>query len=158
MMTTQTTKTCKRCGAVKPLDGFYLMASCPGGYRPTCRACCNVDQREKHTKPEVKAKRLAATRTWTAANAERSRLSHENSRLKRAYGISLEDYTAMLLKQGGVCAICEGACTSGRLSVDHCHNTGRVRGLLCRTCNTAIGLLDDSPTLVAVALKYLGGV
>jgi hypothetical protein len=62
----------------------------------------------------------------------------------------------MLEQQNGVCAICHGNCTTWKaLSVDHDHRTGKVRGLLCQTCNTGIGALDDSPDLLRRALEYL---
>ena len=72
------------------------------------------------------------------------------------YGITLEQYNDMLQKQRGVCAICESACPSGRsLAVDHDHNTGRVRALLCAPCNTAIGKLRDDPALIRRAADYV---
>jgi hypothetical protein len=59
-------------------------------------------------------------------------------------------------EQGGVCAICEQPCRTGkRLAVDHDHQTGHVRGLLCRTCNSGIGLLNDDPDLLRKAADYI---
>lgn len=76
-------------------------------------------------------------------------------RLKTRYGISREQYEAMLEAQDGVCAICKGSCkTDERLSVDHSHETGKVRGLLCRSCNMRIGVLEQSEW-VESAKKYL---
>lgn len=63
--------------------------------------------------------------------------------LKRKYGITLAEYDQMLEEQHGVCAICGGADPSGRrLAVDHDHETGKVRGLLCTSCNTRLGFLE----------------
>ena len=76
------------------------------------------------------------------------------SSLKNAYGISLEDYARLLVRQGGVCAICLKA-PAERLCVDHCHATGKVRGLLCRTCNVGLGCYRDDPSLVTAAAAYL---
>lgn len=60
--------------------------------------------------------------------------------LRREYGITLEQYLAMLAAQGGTCAICETAPTEKKhLHVDHCHESGRVRALLCGACNTQLG-------------------
>lgn len=72
------------------------------------------------------------------------------------YGITGDEYNAMLAQQNGCCAICQTPPTeSRRLCVDHCHTTGAVRGLLCDRCNVGIGKFNDDPALVAVALEYL---
>lgn len=82
-------------------------------------------------------------------------------RLKTNYGLSVQDYAKMFNSQNGVCKICKKPETTIiknariSLSVDHCHKTGKVRGLLCRHCNNAIGLLWDDPKLLKSALKYL---
>jgi len=79
-----------------------------------------------------------------------------NSRLKSQYGLSLAEYQELLESQGGVCKICKQPCNSGkRLAVDHCHLTGKIRGLLCTCCNTGIGKFRDSPELLLAAVEYL---
>jgi hypothetical protein len=75
--------------------------------------------------------------------------------LKRNYGITYDDYVQMLKAQNGVCAICGKAEEKKRLAVDHCHNTGKIRGLLCGMCNTAIGKLNDDVQLLRKAIQYL---
>lgn len=81
--------------------------------------------------------------------------------LKHAYGILPEQYDQMSLDQGGVCAICrkpETATFKGhtkRLSVDHDHGTGRVRGLLCTACNTLLGHARDNVEVLREAIVYL---
>ena len=77
-------------------------------------------------------------------------------RLKSLYGISSDDYDRLFAHQRGACAIC-GKRSAKTLCVDHCHATGKVRGLLCQRCNLALGHLNDSPTLVSAALAYLTG-
>jgi len=87
------------------------------------------------------------------------------SKLKRLYGITVDDYYAMLEQQGGGCAICEAKIPgmrhykrNGRIEmfhVDHCHSTGKVRGLLCGACNRAIGYLRDDPILALRVSQYL---
>src|SRR6185369_3832400 len=76
------------------------------------------------------------------------------SSIKHNYGILPEHYQAMLEYQGGVCAICRNAPTE-HLCVDHCHDTGRIRGLLCRKCNTGLGCYEDDAELMDMAIKYL---
>lgn len=79
-----------------------------------------------------------------------------NMKLRSQYGIGISDYSRMLVQQDGRCAICRGEPNGqGDLHVDHCHETGRVRGLLCANCNLGIGNLRDSPTIVLAAHAYL---
>ena len=83
--------------------------------------------------------------------------SRDDQRLYTMYGIMVEDYETMRSEQKGCCAICgkhESKCTK-RLHIDHCHATGKVRGLLCGSCNTAIGLLGDDIERLKYAIRYL---
>jgi hypothetical protein len=81
--------------------------------------------------------------------------------LRRTYGITLEWYREQLSKQGNVCAICKQLETTvirGKviaMSVDHDHNTGRARGLLCTSCNRGLGLFRDSEDILQAAIQYL---
>jgi len=78
--------------------------------------------------------------------------------MKNNYGLDFDEYNKLLEKQNGACAICGSLPPNThkkRLSIDHCHTTGRVRGLLCDSCNTALGLLKDSPDLMLKAISYL---
>lgn len=77
-----------------------------------------------------------------------------NSHLKNRYGIDTDEFDRIRDAQGGACAVC-GVRPTGNLCVDHCHATGRVRGLLCHHCNKAIGLLRDSPEACRRAAEYL---
>lgn len=77
--------------------------------------------------------------------------------MKSKYGITMAEFDAMLEQQGGVCAICQGQPNGPgkRFHIDHCHNSSKVRGLLCGKCNTAIGLLGDDPERAESAAAYL---
>lgn len=129
-------------------------------------------QREYEKRPERKRK-MEEYRS-DPDNKERSRESGrkyrkrnprvcKNAHLKRKYGITIEDYDKMLEDQGGVCKICSNPETEvdkkkGKLkdlAVDHCHITGKVRGLLCGRCNKALGKFKDDPELIRSALNYL---
>ena len=68
------------------------------------------------------------------------------------YGLTVEQYEAMEDEIDGMCPICS---VSQRLVVDHCHDTGKVRGLICRKCNSALGMLSDSPTRMLRAAEYI---
>ena len=81
----------------------------------------------------------------------------KKANLKSRYNITLETYNNMLLSQDNKCKICGTIeCKTGRaLSVDHCHNTSKIRGLLCANCNTALGLMGDDVVRMRKAIKYL---
>lgn len=84
-------------------------------------------------------------------------------KLRSQYGISLDEYAAQLAKQEGKCALCGSTEAKGRwgvFNVDHCHETGALRGLLCNDCNTGLGKLGDTVESLARATAYLanGGV
>lgn len=81
------------------------------------------------------------------------RIGRRHDRRKK-YGLTPEDFEAMWTAQGGRCALCREVPT-GRVAVDHCHSTGRVRGILCTRCNVGIGNLRDDPDLLQRALDYL---
>lgn len=98
-----------------------------------------------------------AQRTYRKLRAE----AFKGYELKRLFGLSLEEYDDMHARQGGRCAICnqhEGREIRGRLlslAVDHCHKSGKVRGLLCMDCNRGLGLFRDSPEALTAAIAYL---
>lgn len=101
-----------------------------------------------------KEKLNAYCRKYRLDNPGKRRENH----LMGKYGISTDDYDRMLLEQGGRCAICGGTEPGGKkgyLGVDHDHDTGKIRGLLCADCNAGIGRLGDSPSTVRSALIYL---
>lgn len=78
------------------------------------------------------------------------------SNLRRHYGIKISEYDKILKRQNGKCVICEGEPGLRRLHVDHDHMTGKVRGLLCHSCNTAIGLLKENNKIIIKIGEYLG--
>jgi hypothetical protein len=79
-----------------------------------------------------------------------------NLRLKWTYGISIEEYNEMFLKQNGLCAICKRTdIEQKRLAVDHCHKTGKIRELLCSKCNKGLGHFDDNLIYLKEAVEYL---
>jgi hypothetical protein len=98
---------------------------------------------------------------YAKASRDRNRESIRESKYKTQYGISLADYDRMLSEQRGVCRICGVHPRHGRnngrgnLAVDHCHKTGKVRGLLCGRCNTGLGLYEDEPDFLKSAIHYL---
>ena len=124
--------------------------------------------------PEARERNRLRNIKWRKENPQgylqaAAKYRHENPeklseyRLKTRYNITSEKYTEMLISQGGVCAICEQKetvqhNTSNRvqkLAVDHCHVTGKVRGLLCQDCNRGIAKFHDDTKILENAIKYL---
>lgn len=105
----------------------------------------------------------AYQREWCREDRKRNPDKYKDKMLKRSYGIDLDEYNEMLEQQGHVCAICKCEETALNpntgnprdMAVDHCHRSGKVRGVLCTACNTAIGLLKDDKLVVYMAYGYL---
>jgi len=85
----------------------------------------------------------------------RARRSKHNTHLKKAYGITIENYDSILESQGGRCAICKGGTSKRHFAVDHNHRNGNVRGLLCARCNTGLARFMDSITTIRRAVRYM---
>lgn len=88
---------------------------------------------------------------------EKNKDRHKDKMLMRNYGISLDEYKKMLSEQNGKCYICEKHHSSQKksLSVDHCHETGTVRKLLCSNCNTSLGLLKEDMNRIKKLINYI---
>lgn len=97
-----------------------------------------------------------ADKRYREKNKEKTRLRMQRQRLKM-YGLTPETLKAMHEKQGKLCAICSKD-ISEKFHVDHCHETGRVRGLLCTACNMGLGLFKDDSALLRKAIDYLHGI
>ena len=99
-------------------------------------------------------KALAQMAEWRASNFERHADARHRSKLK-AYGLTPEEYRTLLERQGGACAICGDDAPRRTFHLDHDHETGRVRGILCNSCNRGIGLLKDDVAVLRSAVAYL---
>src|SRR5208282_4721367 len=128
-------KTCRKGHAMEG-DNLYVS---PKGARH-CRRCL-ADYRKEH--PTSAVKNTAATQRWKAKNKERLRLYQRNYDLKTNFGVTLDWHDAKRQEQNNQCAICKRLMDVPR--VDHDHETGEVRDLLCANCNCGIGFLQDSP-------------
>lgn len=127
-------RLCKVCDEIKPIESFRVV----GGYRKhKCKDCLNVYRRSQYECGETE-------------------LSIRARKLIRDYGITIEEYEEMCILQNHVCAICKQTCvTENRLSIDHCHKTGKIRGLQSNSCNNGIGRFRDNPDLLIAAATYL---
>ncbi len=154
------TKTCTYCGLVLPATTEYFYRSkkfihCNDGLVYICKKCDKL--KSDAYRKKYKEKVSASKKRYYNLNKDKIR-SHM---LLKLYGIDSEEYDKLLHSQNGVCAICKQPETHklrGKvppLSVDHNHDTGKIRGLLCNTCNRAIGLFRDDPKLLKTAAWYI---
>jgi hypothetical protein len=115
-----------------------------------------VDRKERYARDaDYRARESARHRAYRQAHRHELSVGRQGRNLKHRYGISREDYAALLARQGGVCAICAKP-PEKTLCVDHCHATGKVRGLLCRQCNFGLGCYGEDQAALIAALAYLG--
>lgn len=141
---------CRKCGDdLTPGGNWGSTAAKKHDY--ICRGCVSDAGRAYYRANREHV--LTAVKTYRDAHKEQL----ANYRLQYHYGITAAKYNAMLEVQGGCCAICGKTPEENerKLSVDHDHATGEVRGLLCSNCNRGIGLLQDSPELCELAVLYL---
>lgn len=135
------TKQCSGCHIIKHKEEFHKDKKGPLGRTYYCKKCAN----EKG-------------RVWHNANKhkESTIISRRNRYLKFTYGITLEHYEELLRQQGGRCAICAVKLQSGGHShVDHCHNKGEVRAILCTNCNRGLGHFQENPEFLERAATYI---
>lgn len=136
-------KTCCTCKEELPLSAFNKSKANKDGHMYMCRECG-----KKKSKDRYYANREDILFDLKGTHRERH--------LQQKYGISEQEYDKLLTKQNGVCAICERKCTKQKnLCVDHDHETGKVRGLLCDNCNVGLGRFKDSLKLLLKAAEYL---
>ena len=136
-------KTCSRCKKLRPDSQFWIERR-RGRLGSRCKDCTREVSREWRAKnPEFEKRRYAAIK-------EKTRERH----LVRKYGVDLAEYERMLKEQCGACAIC-GKRQTRSFDVDHCHETGKVRGLLCTSCNRLLGHSGDNPKNLIAATAYL---
>ena len=135
---------CTKCGEYKETEEFLWYENkyqARGGYHYNCKACLKVYADAKRALNKELPDQTKVRRGY---------------HIKSKYGLSMESYESMLTEQADSCAICKDSFTESKLPrVDHNHRTGRVRGLLCHSCNTAIGHLKDDPTILKAAIEYM---
>lgn len=172
-------KTCSRCSTDKPVSEFSRQKQSKDGLQAWCNDCVAIYRREWFARnPERKKaysakinevsklkyatdetyrqkKKEIAARVRARASKETKALWSRRSRLKREYGLTIEDFNRRAAIQNNRCACCNQECK--QLLVDHDHQTGAIRGLLCPSCNVGIGLLGDDVNGLQRAISYLQG-
>lgn len=129
-------KQCTKCKEVKDLDSFGNRSASKDGKRYQCKQCDSKRHKERYANDIEYRERIM----------ERTRKRD----IEKQFNISVEEYNEYMTD--AECSICE---SKERLVLDHCHNSGKIRGVLCHNCNVGIGNLRDSPQIVARALYYL---
>jgi len=146
LQSVQTEKKCTLCGEIKAAVEFYPHSQKPHLLHSWCKKCTNKKavEHRKNNPLTVAARKQQALQTY--------------------YGISWEEYKALMENQGGRCAICgiefdltpgKGKIGNNKPCIDHCHTTGTIRGILCGHCNKGLGFFTDSRTKLYNALRYL---
>ena len=130
-------KICSLCKKEKDLEEFYIDRRSPSGKASRCKECSKKESKR-----------------WYQISDKYKQIIR-NSGLKHRFGIDSEDYFNMLEEQNGVCAICRQKPEGKYLHVDHNHETGEIRGLLCKTCNHGLGNFKDNKTYLKNAIEYL---
>lgn len=172
-------KQCSNCLETLPTSSFYREKRSTTGLTSRCKPCSRQivsdwqkDNRERKNARtriwwlDTAEQRHAYQREWAANNSEKLAIYKKswaeanpdkvmNAKLIWNYGITLDEYKELLSSQGGKCAICQSAPLSKNLCVDHNHDTGKVRGLLCDMCNKGLGHFKDNLELLSKAVKYI---
>ena len=133
---------CSTCKEDKDESCFHKAGNKKRGYQFSCISC--------RKKIKDKQKNSMTSEEWY--------LTQRQYWLKSQYGLNLEDYNNLVKEQNHKCAICdtdEVDSFKGLLFVDHCHTTGKIRGLLCHHCNTALGKFKDSESILMKAIEYV---
>jgi len=128
-------KKCSRCKEVKPLSGFSKDKQHWSGHKSACKVCASLDFAE-----------------WKSKNLEKSRRDDRKRHYIRTYDLDPELAEQLVQNRVGECSICGSILP---LVVDHCHTTGKVRGLICSACNRVLGYSKDNIKTLENAILYL---
>jgi hypothetical protein len=144
-MARRETRKCSACGKKLPTTEFYSDPRVKSGLRRRCRKC--------HSRKNYESRKTS--------DARHAQPEYERVARFRKFGLTEDEWQAMRKRQKDRCKICgqrETLKSKGQvknLCIDHCHDTGKVRGLLCNRCNTSIGWFNDDPKLLRSAVAYL---
>lgn len=162
-------RRCSTCRHVGLREVFSRDRACTDGYSNRCLKCdrtAEADRRREHPEKVRQQQRqwaeknptryLAALNLWKARNPNKVKATRRRRAL-RTYGLTVDQYEALVRDQKGLCAICKGPPVGRgkKLHVDHDHTTRQVRALLCSFCNRGLGYFKDDPQLLLLAAQYL---
>lgn len=139
-------RVCRKCHFEKPIADFTVMDRRTGRRKLACKSCEQIRIKAYYdANPEYRERMKARSLAWAKANPERNARHTRTGLLRRQYGLSREQFADLVKSQDNKCALCKTkdhgrkTIAVGHWMVDHNHETGEVRGLLCNACNTAIG-------------------
>jgi hypothetical protein len=146
-------KQCTRCKEIKSIDLFPHISKENRKRRSQCKHCCAELQRKYYSDKPDQYKDYVKKRNYKYQGI------YKRVANLKTFGLTVKDYDEMLIAQNNQCAICGTfKCGSGRrFAIDHCHHTGKIRGLLCLRCNQAIGKFHDNYFLLQQAADYVAG-
>lgn len=133
-------KICGACRKTLLITEFHKDASKRDGLHHNCKPCAKELRRRRESNPAARAIKAEKRRAWGLSNY---------------YGLTSAEYLEMYDAQDGKCAICGYSQDGKWLAVDHCHETGAVRGLLCNDCNLMLGNSGDRPDVLESGAEYL---
>lgn len=154
-------KRCRKCREVLPLGTFGVKQGTADGLQPWCKPCTNermkgYDRASQERDPEKYRERKRAELARFKEKHPELHRAHTRKNNLRKYGLTPEAFDEMLESQEGKCAICKEQLLPGRgQHVDHNHETGAIRGILCNGCNIGLGHFRDDPELLRFAATYL---
>lgn len=172
---------CSKCGIEKPYTDFHVRKDLKSGHSSICKECIKLQKRIRRKEhPEIskeqhriyyqknREKCLLNHRLWKEKNKDycvlknkeryiKNKTNQRDQKLQIAYKITLLEYNELFIIQNGKCAICGKHQTEFKkaMGVDHNHNTGEIRGLLCSCCNRALGLFSDNIERLKSAIRYM---
>lgn len=141
---------CTKCKEFKLVECFAKDSKKVNDLTSQCKQCRNIARKQHYYanhKQEIQRRVV-----YRKNNIEKVKASNRNTKLKKAYGITQEQFLEMSSKQDNKCACCG---QETKLVVDHCHTTKRIRELLCGNCNTALGLLNENLNIVQNLETYI---
>lgn len=171
------TKKCTKCKRILPISSFSKQRGGRDGLRSICRECNNAAGHKRYAADPAKTQ--ATTRKWQAANPDRVQAYRKRAvgkygpadrerawcqKIWRRYGLRPADYWQLFAQQEGVCGMCgkpemtttaTGKGPPMKMSIDHDHQSGEIRGLLCSKCNHGLGCLNDDPQLLRTGAVWV---
>lgn len=143
-------KSCNRCKLLKPRSDFYPRVKGKNLIQAKCKPCSIIIS-SSYIKKNPQNLKVIKKREYN-----KNKRRYRDKYYQNEYNITISDYDLLLEKQNEVCAICKDRCKSGKmLAVDHCHKTGKIRGLLCTKCNTGLGNFNDNRQFLLLAADYI---
>jgi len=147
-------KKCSKCRLIKPIEDFYKDKRAMDGRSSQCKKC--KDKMTAKWRSTHLSNRAEYHKNYRELKRDRLNETARRHHYLRRYGMTKEEALALTKLAGGKCQICgDRFSKENPAHIDHDHNTGIVRGVLCRCCNSGLGLFKDSPDVLKLAVEYL---